>query len=159
MMGSKTGRGIGMEEVRSRFEQWRNGRSGKAPIPAELWAAAIETARREGVNRTAQELHLDGGQLKGLLVPADSGAGEVLAEVAGIQAVIDVVDHHYGGALTKDRRQLLPPFHRIAGRGEQRAFSPAGNQRDHLGEQRSAGCCNRRWWFRRASPPGCCPPP
>ena len=78
MPGNKAGGGASMEEVRARFEQWRNGRSGKARIPEELWSVAMEAARREGVNRTAQELHLDGGKLKRLLVAADACAGEVL---------------------------------------------------------------------------------
>jgi hypothetical protein len=34
---------------------------------------AINVARREGVNRTAQQLYLDAGKLKRLLVAADSG--------------------------------------------------------------------------------------
>ena len=34
---------------------------------------AINVARRESVNRTAQQLHLDAGKLKRLLVAADSG--------------------------------------------------------------------------------------
>jgi hypothetical protein len=34
---------------------------------------AISAARHEGVNRTAQELHLDAGKLKRLLVAADVG--------------------------------------------------------------------------------------
>lgn len=76
-MGSKIGRGVDVAEVRARFEQWRSGRSRKARIPDELWADAIKIARREGVNRTAQELHLDGGKLKRLLVATDSGASEV----------------------------------------------------------------------------------
>ena len=78
MPGNKTSGGASLEEVRARFEQWRNGRTGKARIPEELWAVALETARREGVNRTAQELHLDGGKLKRLLVAADVGADEAL---------------------------------------------------------------------------------
>jgi hypothetical protein len=36
-----------------------------------LWSAAIDAARQEGVNRTAQQLHLDAGKLKRLLVAAD----------------------------------------------------------------------------------------
>jgi len=51
-------------EVRSRFEQWRQTRQGKARIPDELWSAAVAVARRDGVNRTAAALHLDGGKLK-----------------------------------------------------------------------------------------------
>jgi len=34
---------------------------------------AIAVARREGVNPTAQQLHLDAGKLKRLLVAADAG--------------------------------------------------------------------------------------
>jgi hypothetical protein len=48
-----------MEEVRIRFDEWRQNRRGKARIPDELWSAAMELAGREGVNRTAAELHLD----------------------------------------------------------------------------------------------------
>ncbi len=53
-----------IEEVQSRFEQWRQTRQGKARIPDELWAAAAAVARRDGINRTAAALHLDGGKLK-----------------------------------------------------------------------------------------------
>jgi hypothetical protein len=62
-----------IESARSRFEDWRTTRSGKAPIPDELWSIAIDVARREGVNRTAQQLHLDAGKLKRRLVAADGG--------------------------------------------------------------------------------------
>ncbi|HKE21666.1 MAG TPA: hypothetical protein VKB88_04695 [Bryobacteraceae bacterium] len=64
---------IGIDEARARFEHWRKSRSGKARIPDELWSMAVSAARLEGVNRTAQQLHLDGGKLKQLLVAADGG--------------------------------------------------------------------------------------
>src|SRR5260370_42499849 len=54
-------------EVRARFEAWRQKRQGKSPIPDELWSAAAELARKDGINRTAAELHLDGGKLKRLM--------------------------------------------------------------------------------------------
>jgi hypothetical protein len=38
-----------------------------------LWKVAIHTARQEGVNQTAQQLHLDAGKLKRLLVNAETG--------------------------------------------------------------------------------------
>ena len=63
--------GSGIEAVRTQFEDWRSGRARKSPIPDELWSAAINAARQEGVNRTAQQLHLDAGKLKRLLVAAD----------------------------------------------------------------------------------------
>jgi hypothetical protein len=53
-----------LDEVRARFENWRQNRCGKQPIPEELWSAATELARRNGVNPTAMALHLDGGKLK-----------------------------------------------------------------------------------------------
>ena len=70
-MGTKVGEGSGIEAVRTQFEAWRRGRAGKSPIPEELWSSAIKAARLEGVNRTAQQLRLDAGKLKRLLVAAD----------------------------------------------------------------------------------------
>src|SRR5438874_13727105 len=55
---------ISLEEAKGRFEEWRNNRRGKARIPAELWSAAVEVARKEGINRTARELHVAWDDLK-----------------------------------------------------------------------------------------------
>jgi hypothetical protein len=63
---------LNLDEVRTRFENWRQNRQGKQPIPDELWSAAIEVARRDGVNPTAAALHLDGGKLKRRMLAADS---------------------------------------------------------------------------------------
>ena len=71
-MAERAGEAGDMEAARTRFEQWRSSRSGKSPIPDELWQLAIDAARRQGVNRTAQQLRLDGGKLKRLLVAADN---------------------------------------------------------------------------------------
>jgi hypothetical protein len=65
-MRSKS-RALTIDEVRARFEEWRQNRQGKSPIPDELWAAAAELARKDGINRTAAQLHLDGGKLKRLM--------------------------------------------------------------------------------------------
>jgi hypothetical protein len=61
-------RALTIDEVRAHFEEWRKNRQGKSPIPDELWSAAVQLARKDGVNRTAAELHLDGGKLKRLMV-------------------------------------------------------------------------------------------
>jgi hypothetical protein len=55
---------VSLEEAKVRFEEWRNNRRGKARIPAELWSAAVEVARKEGINRTARELHVAWDDLK-----------------------------------------------------------------------------------------------
>ena len=59
-----------VDEVRTRFEDWRQNRRGKQRIPEELWSAAIELARRNGVSPTATALHLDGGKLKRRMMTA-----------------------------------------------------------------------------------------
>jgi hypothetical protein len=55
---------VSLEEAKARFQEWRNIRRGKARIPAELWSAAVEVARKEGINRTARELHVAWDDLK-----------------------------------------------------------------------------------------------
>ena len=60
---------VSLEEARVRFEEWRTNRRGKARIPAELWSAAVEVARKEGINRTARELHVAWDDLKRRMEP------------------------------------------------------------------------------------------
>lgn len=55
---------ISLEEANRRFEEWRQNRKGKAPIPDELWAAAVEVAGKEGVSRTSTALRLEWNELK-----------------------------------------------------------------------------------------------
>lgn len=70
-MSDRTTGSLTVDQVLTRFGQWRQDRPGKARIPDELWTAAMEVARREGVNRTAAVLHLDGGKLKRRMVAAN----------------------------------------------------------------------------------------
>ena len=69
---------LNLDEVRTRFENWRQNRRGKQPIPEELWLAAIEVARRDGVNPTAAALHLDGGKLKRRMLAAKSVSAKAM---------------------------------------------------------------------------------
>ena len=60
-----------VEEVGKRLEEWRQSRRHKrTAIPYELWSAAIEVARRDGLGRTAAALRLDYGKLKRLMMAA-----------------------------------------------------------------------------------------
>lgn len=76
-----------IEEVRGRFEHWRQHRKGKAAIPGELWRAAVELARRNGVNPTAAELRLDGAKLKRLML----GAGAARDEAASPPSFVELI--------------------------------------------------------------------
>ncbi len=69
---------LNLDEACTRFENWRQNRRGKQPIPDELWSVAIEVARRDGVNPTAVALHLDGGKLKRRMAAADSIPGKAI---------------------------------------------------------------------------------
>ena len=71
-MAGRIARSLTIEEVRGRFEHWRRNRQGKDAIPNELWSAAIALARKNGVNRTAAELRLDGGKLKRRMAAPES---------------------------------------------------------------------------------------
>ena len=62
---------ISLDEAKGRFEEWRSNRRGKARIPAELWLAAVEVARKEGINRTARELHVAWDDLKRRVTTAE----------------------------------------------------------------------------------------
>jgi len=55
---------VSLEEAKARFENWRQNREGKAAIPDELWAAAVEVAGKEGINRTSTELRVEWNHLK-----------------------------------------------------------------------------------------------
>src|SRR5512144_1513670 len=72
MRGHKSADTLDISGVRTRFENWRQMRKGKTRIPDELWSAAVEVARRDGVNQTAAALHLDGGKLKRRMLAAGS---------------------------------------------------------------------------------------
>ena len=77
---------VTLDEARARFEEWRNNRRGKARIPAELWSAAVEVARREGINRAARELHVAWDDLKRRMAPM----GEV-PQQPGSPAFVELV--------------------------------------------------------------------
>jgi hypothetical protein len=55
---------VSLEGAKVRFEEWRQNRRGKAPIPDELWALAVEVARKEGLSRTSTGLRVEWNHLK-----------------------------------------------------------------------------------------------
>ena len=118
MRGRKSADTLGIDVVRARFENWRQARKGKARIPDELWSAAAEVARRDGVNKTAAALHLDGGKLKQrmmtdgsvpdktmppafveMMVPHRVGVSECTIELEGRNGKLRI---HWKGATAAD---------------------------------------------------------
>ena len=65
-MSTRRGCGVPaqLEEVRQRFEQWRQARTVRTRIPKPLWAAAVEMAKKYGIHRTAKTLRVDYSRLK-----------------------------------------------------------------------------------------------
>ena len=118
MRGRKPAETLDIDQVRTRFESWRQTRKGKARIPDELWSAAVEVAGREGVSYTAAALHLDGGKLKRrmmatgrvrdktmppafveMMVPPAVGASECTIELEGRNGKLRI---HWKGATAAD---------------------------------------------------------
>ena len=116
MTQSRSSRISDIQEVKTRFEQWRQGRQKKGRIPDELWAAAVALAHRDGINRTAAALHLDGGKLKRqmaaanpikkaspafveLMVPGSSGRAEYTFELEGENGKLRI--HCQGASATE----------------------------------------------------------
>ena len=65
---------ISLEEAKARFGEWRQNRKGKAAIPDELWAIAVEVARKEGVSRTSTELRVEWNHLKRRMAAASDAS-------------------------------------------------------------------------------------
>jgi hypothetical protein len=109
-MTDRNNRSLTIEEVRVRFEHWRKTRQGKAAIPKELWSAAVALARKNGVNRTAVELRVDGGKLKRLMVAAGAApmkcAPASFVELIAPQASLDECMIELEGRRGKIRIQL-----------------------------------------------------
>jgi hypothetical protein len=76
----------GLEEAKARFEEWRQNRKGKAAIPDELWSAAAEVARKEGVSRTSTELRVEWNELKRRMTAA-AGVSRRTATPAFVELV------------------------------------------------------------------------
>jgi len=77
---------VTLDEAKARFEEWRRNRRGKAAIPDELWAIAVEVARKEGVSRTSTELHVEWNHLKRRMAAA-AGASRHAAPPAFVELV------------------------------------------------------------------------
>ena len=74
--------------VHREFEHWRRTRRARSPIPARLWALAVEHAREAGVHATARRLRLNYYSLKQRV----EGAGGARAPGARVApAFVEVV--------------------------------------------------------------------
>lgn len=53
-----------LEDVRQRFEQWRESRKHRTPIPESLWEGAAGLCADHSIYRISRSLHLDYNALK-----------------------------------------------------------------------------------------------
>lgn len=109
LVSQSRGEPAGQEALAQRFKAWRAGRRRGERIPEELWQAAAERARRDGLSATAAMLKLSYYDLQRRLVSGDtsrpSGArAPVFVEVpavalspdGGERGLVELV--HAGGA-------------------------------------------------------------
>ena len=71
-----------LEQLRRRFEEFRNTQPTRARLPESLWAAAAELAKRQGVNATARALRLDYAGLRKRVKNQDQPKRKPAAAVA-----------------------------------------------------------------------------
>src|SRR3990172_1373445 len=76
-----------LSRVCREFEHWRRTRPRRSPIPAALWALAVEHARAVGVHATARRLRLDYYALKQRVDGAAAGGPRASAPPAFIEVV------------------------------------------------------------------------
>jgi hypothetical protein len=86
--------------VRRRIERWRERYGGRGqPIPEELWDAAVDVARTEGVEATARGLRVDRGRLSRRMGQAITAPGSPPDETTGVS----------GGFVEVDARGVCAP--------------------------------------------------
>lgn len=62
-----------IRKLSRRLEHWRSQHPSRSPLPASIWTAAVELARKHGVWRVGKALRLDYNRLKQLTESADPG--------------------------------------------------------------------------------------
>jgi len=90
----RTIRSVTIEEVKARFDQWRQSRQGRSRIPDELWAAAGELARQHGVNKISRVLRLEFNHLKRM---AESARRVPSAKARKQPAFVELIAPRAGG--------------------------------------------------------------
>jgi hypothetical protein len=53
-----------VEQVRRQWTEWRSTHAVRSRLPEELWSAAVELARRDGIDATARALDVDKPSLR-----------------------------------------------------------------------------------------------
>ena len=66
----KTSHDESLNQVKERFNLWRETRTRGKHIPAHLWVAAVDLTKEYGLRRIANELHIDYSRLQKRLAPA-----------------------------------------------------------------------------------------
>ena len=83
-----------LNEVQSKFEQWRQNRmSTRQPIPDHLWAAAVSLHPEISTHRISRTLHLDYNKLKHHI--------SLQAEVSRSSAIPEFIDLRFDKPLTQ----------------------------------------------------------
>jgi len=72
---------LGIERVRSQFEQWRAQKRGRERIPERLWCAAVDAARRHGVHAVSCAARLNHGALSERVDASESSVDDAAAFV------------------------------------------------------------------------------
>jgi hypothetical protein len=93
-----------VEQVRRQWAEWRSTHAVRSGLPEELWAAAAELARRDGIDATARALDVDKQSLRkwaGRLNPASQPArrkSQPKPRANGLPAFVELLTSSSGAA-------------------------------------------------------------
>lgn len=85
-----------LEEVRQRFEQWREHRKRRTPIPESLWEGAVRLCADHSLFMVSRSLRLDYNGLKRRLCSFHPNPGEVSLSSSDF-VTLDVAASTHGG--------------------------------------------------------------
>jgi hypothetical protein len=77
-----------IDEVRRRLARWRRNRQKGSRIPEPLWKAAVQVARRHGLNATARALRLDYYDLRQRL---EAAAGPARVGESSLSSFVELI--------------------------------------------------------------------
>jgi len=76
-----------LEDVRHLFEQWREGRKHRTPIPDDLWSKAVSLSAEHSINKICRSLRLN---YSDLMRRVCSSRTEILSEPVTSHAFIEL---------------------------------------------------------------------
>ena len=98
-----------LSEVKEQFKTWRKTRKSLRPIPAQLWAAAVNLTAKHSISQIAKELVLDYSTLKKRAAVKKKAGSALMSPADFIEVKLGKICGLYCQQICASRAQNLPP--------------------------------------------------